>query len=113
MSNQPPAVTELPGFTENLNRLFEAYRWVDDGAVLKYRTATELATRIRALGYRCSAGYMYQMQSGKKRNPTAVLLAGISEAFGGIDVRFWYDEEVRVQVLRDLDRRREGLEGAP
>lgn len=101
--------TELPGFTDGLNRLFETYRWRgEDGALRAYTTPT-LSAALRELGYQYSDSYIHQLRTGSKANPSAVLIAGLSKAFGGIDVRYWYDLEVRIQMLRDLDREMEEL----
>lgn len=105
------SISELPGFTENLNRLFESYRWLDEesGIVLGYKTET-LAARLRGLGYQCSDSYLYQLRAGQKANPAAVLLAGLCAAFGDLDVRYWYDSKARVGILRDLEQRKELLD---
>lgn len=102
--------TELPGFTENLNRLIESYRWLSENdATVGYKTET-LAAKLRSLGYQCSDSYLYQLRAGQKANPAAVLLAGLCEAFGDLDVRYWYDPKARVGILRELDQRKETLE---
>lgn len=98
---------ELPHFTEGLNRLVGTYRWsAEDGTVRGY-TSASLAAELRRLGYSYSESYVHQLRTGAKVNPAAVLLAGLCEAFGGLDVRYWYDMETRVQLLRELDREME------
>lgn len=102
--------TELPHFTEGLNRLVGTYRWrASTGQTMGY-TSSGLAGELRARGYDWSDSYLHQLRTGAKRNPSAVLLAGLCECFGGLDVRYWYDMEARVQILRELDRDMEALE---
>lgn len=102
----------LPGFTDNLNRIIAAYRWVDEhGTVTGYTTKT-LAEKLQELGYDYTPVYIRQMLVGKRANPAAVLLAGLSRALGGIDIRVWFPQEypeVHAAVLRDLDRQGEAL----
>lgn len=106
------AAVVLPGFTDNLNRIIAAYRWLDEHeTVVGYTTGT-LTAKLRELGYDYSDVYIRQMRVGTRANPSAVLLAGLSRAFGGIDVRVWFPQEypeVHAAVLRDLDRQGEAL----
>lgn len=108
------AVT-LPGFTDNLNRILAAYAWLDDrGRVTTYTTAS-LTARLRALGYDYSDVYLRQMRTGQRANPSAVLLLGLSRAFGGLDIRVWFPEEypeVHAAALRELDRQGDALREA-
>lgn len=100
---------ELPGFTEGLNRLVSTYCWRGaDGEVHTYSTHA-LAAELRRRGYDYSDSYLHQLRTGAKCNPAAVLIAGLSEAFGDLDVRYWFDMEQRIQILRDLDRANESL----
>lgn len=100
---------ELPHFTDNLNRLVTTYRWrAGGGEVVNFSTAT-LAAELRRRGYDYSDSYIHQLRTGAKRNPAAVLLAGLCAAFGDLDVRYWYDVEERIRLLRDLDREMERL----
>lgn len=100
---------ELPHFTEGLNRVIATYAWRGEGGeVATYTTAT-LAAELRHRGFTYSDSYIHQLRTGAKSNPAAVLLAGLCECFGDLDVRYWYDMETRVQLLRDLDRRMESL----
>ena len=85
------------------------YRWREaNGGVATYSTHT-LAAALRAAGYEYSDSYIHQLRTGAKRNPSALVLAGLSEAFGDLDVRFWYDMQERIRILRDLDRKTELL----
>lgn len=106
------AAVVLPGFTDNLNRIIAAYRWLDENeSVVGYTTGT-LTVKLRELGYDYSDVYIRQMRVGTRANPSAVLLAGLSRAFGGIDVRVWFPQEypeVHAATLRDLDRQGEAL----
>lgn len=100
---------ELPHFTDSLNRLVTTYRWRRrNGEVAGYSTAT-LAAELRRRGFDYSDSYIHQLRTGVKRNPAAVLLAGLCEVFGGLDVRYWFDTRQRIRILRDLDRAMEGL----
>lgn len=100
---------ELPGFTEGLNRLVGTYRWrTGDGALQTYSTHT-LASELRRRGYDYSDSYLHQLRTGAKANPSAIVIAGLSEVFGGLDVRYWFDMEQRIQILRDLDRATEQI----
>lgn len=99
----------LPGFTEGLNRLVGTYRWRGDSGELEAYSTHTLAAQLRARGYGCSDSYLHQLRNGGKGNPSAVLIAGLSEAFGDMDVRFWYDMGQRIQLIRELDHAMELL----
>lgn len=95
---------ELPGFTEGLNRLVGTFCWRDEGGELQTYSTHTLAAALRERGYPTSDSYVYQLRTGAKANPSAIIIAGLSEAFGDLDVRFWFDPDERIRILRDLDR---------
>lgn len=100
---------ELPHFTDNLNRLVATYRYrTRKGEVAGFTTAT-LAAELRRHGFDYSDSYIHQLRTGARRNPAAVLLLGLCEVFGGLDVRYWFDADVRIGILRDLDLEMERL----
>lgn len=74
----------------------------EGGAPQPYTTHT-LAEELRHRGYEFSDSYLHQLRNGTKANPSAVLIAGLCEAFGGLDVRYWYDMEERIRIIRELD----------
>lgn len=103
---------KLPGFTDTFNRVIGAYAWRDrSGQVCRY-TNQSLADRLLELGYDYSEGYIRHWREGKRANPAAVILVGLSRAFGDVDIRVWFPEEypeVHTAVLRELDQRAEAL----
>ena len=99
---------ELPGFPEWLNRLVSTYCWRNGDDELEIYSTHTLAEELRRRGYQYSDSYLHQLRTGAKRNPSAVVLAGLSEVFD-LDVRYWYDMQERVRILRDLDREVESL----
>lgn len=95
--------TALPGFTEGLNRLVGTYRGRTAHGDLQAYTTHTLAEELRRRGYEFSDSYLHQLRNGTKANPSAVLIAGLCAAFGDLDVRYWYDMEERIRIIRELD----------
>lgn len=103
---------KLPGFTDTFNRVIGAYAWLDTNGRVRRYTNQSLADRLLDLGYDYSEGYIRQWREGKRANPAAVILIGLSRAFGGVDIRVWFPEEypeVHAAVLRELDQHAEAL----
>lgn len=100
---------ELPHFTDSLNRMVSTYKWRDERGDLVGYSSSTLAAELRRRGWDYSQSYIHQLRTGAKQNPAAVLLAGLCECFGGLDVRYWFDAEERIRILRDLDREMESL----
>jgi transcriptional regulator with XRE-family HTH domain len=54
------------------------------------------AEDLSAAGYTVTSGYLRQLRSGKRRNPTARLLAGIAKLFE-VPITYFFDDAGRAE----------------
>lgn len=86
-------------FADKLTRLFEILHPAG-GRPLSTR---ELAARVKEHGGRISAGYISDLRTGKKTNPTMEHIVGIAAAFG-VPAGYFIDKEIAERVDAELDR---------
>jgi len=88
----------LPRLAERLNLLF-AHVPRPGGSELysNERAASDLA----AAGISVTAGYLRQLRSGKRRNPTARLLAGIAQLFE-VPITYFFDDDQADKITTQL-----------
>jgi len=91
-------VDGLPHLAERLNLLF-AHVPRTGGSELysNDRAASDLA----AAGISVTTGYLRQLRSGKRRNPTARLLAGIAQLFE-VPITYFFDDDQADKITAQL-----------
>lgn len=94
----PDVEDGLPHFAERLNVLFAH---VPRSAGSELYSNERAAEDLTAAGFSVTAGYLRQLRSGKRRNPTARLLAGIAELFG-VPITYFFDAELAEKVATQL-----------
>lgn len=88
----------LPRLAERLNVLF-AHVPRPGGSELY--TNERAASDLAAAGTSVTAGYLRQLRSGKRRNPTARLLAGIAQLFE-VPITFFFDDDEADKIATQL-----------
>lgn len=88
----------LPHLAERLNILFEHVpRRGGSDLYSNERAAEDLA----AAGVSVTAGYLRQLRSGKRRNPTARLLAAIADVFD-VPITYFFETEEADRIATQL-----------
>ena len=88
----------LPHLAERLNLLFaHVPRPGDSELYSNERAAADLLTA----GISVTAGYLRQLRSGKRRNPTARLLAAIAQLFE-VPITYFFDDDEADKIATQL-----------
>lgn len=88
----------LPHLAERLNVLFDHVpRRGGSHLYSNERAAEDLA----AAGMSVTAGYLRQLRSGKRRNPTARLLAAIADLFE-VPITYFFEDEQAEKIATQL-----------
>lgn len=88
----------LPHLAERLNVLFEHVPRRGGGDLYSNERAAEDLT---AAGMPVTAGYLRQLRSGKRRNPTARLLAAIADLFE-VPITYFFEADQADKVAAQL-----------
>ena len=89
----------LPHLAERLNFLFDYIPAPDDPSA-RYSNK-KVADELTQTGMSVTAGYLAQLRSGKRRNPTARLLAAVGTHFG-VPINYFLDDEVAEKIQTQL-----------
>lgn len=88
----------LPHLAERLNILFEHVPRRGGSDLYSNERAAE---DIAAAGVPVTAGYLRQLRSGKRRNPTARLLAAIADVFE-VPITYFFEAEQADRIATQL-----------
>lgn len=88
----------LPHLAERLNILFEH---VPRRGGSDLYTNERAAEDLTAAGMPVTAGYLRQLRSGKRRNPTARLLAAIADVFD-VPITYFFETEQADRIATQL-----------
>ncbi|WP_158257347.1 helix-turn-helix domain-containing protein [Kineococcus xinjiangensis] len=80
-----------------LEELFERSRALEGGP----RTVEDVARRCAELGYEVSAGYLEDMRSGVRDNPSLKAMEGIAKAFG-VHISFFFSAPAGMESEQDV-----------
>lgn len=89
----------LPHLAERLNVLFAHVPRAGGSELFSNERAAE---DLSAAGYTVTSGYLRQLRSGKRRNPTARLLAGIAKLFE-VPITYFFDDELAERMAAQLE----------
>ena len=88
----------LPHLAERLNVLFDH---VPRRGGSDLYTSERAAEDLAAAGMPVTAGYLRQLRSGKRRNPTARLLAAIADLFA-VPITYFFEDEQAENIANQL-----------
>ena len=88
----------LPGLAERLNHLFATIPRPDRTG---YWTNEQASAAMAARGKPMSDGYISELRSGKKNNPSARNLGALAELFG-VPVDYFFNEDTAAKIDADL-----------
>lgn len=91
---------------DEVARLAEKLQWLFDNVPAGLdgqdrHTTASLVSVINEQGVTVTVAYVNYLRSGSRKNPSAVLLNAIAQAFG-VSVEYFHDPHKELQTVRDL-----------